>query len=58
MSAPMHIRGLEQILANRGVGNEGLMILSGNALVQKVVAWSVYYANLLLLNMSLTWQQV
>jgi hypothetical protein len=50
----MHIRGLEQILANRGVGNEGLMILSGNALVQKVVAWSVYYANLLLLNMSLT----
>lgn len=39
MSATMHISGLEQILADRGAAKQGLLLLSSNALVQKVVAW-------------------
>ena len=41
MSATMHVSGLEQILADRGSAKQGLMLLAGNALVQKVVAWFV-----------------
>lgn len=41
MSATMHISGLESILVDRGAAKQGLLLLSGNALLQKVVAWYV-----------------
>jgi hypothetical protein len=47
MSATMHVSGLEQILADRGAAKQGLMLLSGNSLLQKVVAWFVLSVPLL-----------
>jgi hypothetical protein len=56
MSATMHISGLEQILADRGGTKDGLLIFSGDALLQKVVAWSVPFQALL--RQYLTYTQV
>ena len=53
-SATMHISGLEEILADRGGGKKGLLSFSDNALLQKIVAWSVACIFSSLLSMVLT----
>ena len=41
MSATMHISGLESILIERGAAKQGLLLLNGNSMLQKIVAWYI-----------------